>query len=190
MSTNKPTNNHDPESIIIHDPEKNITTQTIVPTELKFNMTSSIHSDTSLNLYSDVQQSSVFRHTIIENKQKGDSIKEKTNGNIRYLFQNVNSLRPKSLDKWKASLETIEQLQCDIVGLSETCVNWKINKTRRIYKSILRKKLWNSTMTTSKIKHFYKNNYLPGGTVTITTGKVTSKLEGIIEDPGVVTLLD
>jgi hypothetical protein len=49
-------------------------------------------------------------------------------GDIRIVYQNINSLRPKSIDKWKASLDRIKDMEADIVGLCETCINWNLNK--------------------------------------------------------------
>jgi hypothetical protein len=60
----------------------------------------------------------------IPDHSKGSDWKVKNSKELRIYYQNVNSLGPQSLDKWKASLIWIKELQADVVGLTETCVNW------------------------------------------------------------------
>jgi hypothetical protein len=73
------------------------------------------------------------------NKTIGNSMTSKDGRDIRLVYQNINSLRPKSIDKWKASLDRIRDMEADIVGLCETCIYWNLNKTRQLYKNAIKR---------------------------------------------------
>jgi D-alanine-D-alanine ligase-like ATP-grasp enzyme len=87
------------------------------------------------------------------------------------------------MEKWKATTEIMKELECDIVGMSETCVNWKLKRVKQKYKSILQKQCKSSSMSVSPTQHLYNQKYLPGGTATITIGKYTRKIEAKLQDP-------
>jgi hypothetical protein len=118
----------------------------------------------------------------LDNEIKGNPIEKKEPKNIRLIFQNINSLRANTTDKWKATLDQMETLECDIVGLCETCINWNLNKTHQIYKSLLNRKFPNSTMIGSKIHNTVKKNLLPGGTASITMNTMVNRIENEITD--------
>jgi hypothetical protein len=119
----------------------------------------------------------------VANCKKGDEIEEKTSGDIRLLYQNINSLRPTTLDKWKATIDRIEFLKADVVGLSKTCVNWNNNKTRQIYSNVINKKFKKSTIVFAKIPKFneHQRKYLPGGTLSMTVKDMVDKNKTSIE---------
>jgi hypothetical protein len=83
-----------------------------------------IDSDTSQERYAQESDENQVQQKSVCNDKKGDSIHTKEPTSIRILFQNINSLRPQNLDKWKASIERVQHLECDIIGLVETCTNW------------------------------------------------------------------
>jgi hypothetical protein len=74
-------------------------------------------------------------------------------------------------------------MQCDIVGMSETCVNWKLKKVKHRYDNALQKKFKNYSITASTTRQLYDKNYLPGGTATIVLGNCNTKVETQIHDP-------
>jgi hypothetical protein len=115
-----------------------------------------------------------------KNEYEGDMLTKKNIYSIRFLYQNVNSLRPKNMEKWKATIDVMEYMECDIVGMSETCVNWKLKKTKQKYENMLQKKFKNYSMTRTTTRQLYNRVYLPGGTATIITGKWNTKIESRI----------
>jgi hypothetical protein len=96
------------------------------------------------------------------NKQKGDDINSKDKNELRVFFQNINGLRPQSLDKWKASIERLSHLQCDLIGMCETGVNWNKLSLKKSYEKCLRRYNRNSSLHTSCTKLEFTNDYLPG----------------------------
>jgi hypothetical protein len=109
-------------------------------------------------------------------------IQYKKSGNTRFLFQNVNSLRPKTMDKWKASIQVMKELDCDIIGICETCVNWKYYKLKKKYQSILNTTYPKASLVTTTTSQNYDKPMLPGGVATIITGGHTNKIEETIYD--------
>jgi hypothetical protein len=75
------------------------------------------------------------------NEQRGNELGQKKFSDTRIIFQNINSLRPKSMVKWKSTLDRTEHLEGEIIGLCETSVNWSKKSTTKMYKDILRKNL-------------------------------------------------
>jgi hypothetical protein len=92
------------------------------------------------------------------------------------------------MDKWKAILSKIIELQCDIVGFCETEINWRLKKVRKAYKSVLSSKsntfgkLINPNITVSPISLPFEGERLPGGTALVTSGKWTSQIHSPITD--------
>jgi hypothetical protein len=82
--------------------------------------------------------SSLPYHRNIYNPMKGNQLVKKDDHCIRIAYQNINSLRPKTLDKWKASLDRMKHLEIDVIGMTETSVNWTNNKVRSKYKTSLK----------------------------------------------------
>jgi hypothetical protein len=76
-----------------------------------------------------------------DNSVRGHSCMRKKIDDFRLVFQNINGLRTHTMDKWKATLETIEIMQADSIGLCETCVDWNSNKLTNAFKKYLHKKI-------------------------------------------------
>jgi hypothetical protein len=128
------------------------------------------------------EEESDVNQKVVKNGPKGDNIYEKDPTSIRILYQNINSLRPQNLDKWKASIERVQYLECDMVGLSETCINWSNNRVLEKYKKCLNKARRNSAMYVSSCEQETKNQSLPGGTATIILGKLNGRVTESITD--------
>jgi hypothetical protein len=118
----------------------------------------------------------------IKNDKKGDMINNKETNDYRLLFQNINSLRPQNMEKWKATIERINHLQCDIVGLCETCVNWSNKKLKQKYEKLLHKTNRNSNLSVSSCEQATKRHGLPGGTATMIVGRLNSRIIETLED--------
>ena len=132
--------------------------------------------------YSDTKDN----HRQINNENKGDTIESKGNNNIRIMFQNINSLRPQNLEKWKATIDRSNHLQCDIVGICETGVNWNKKNLTETYRKCLRRIKRNSTVEVSCARCDYQNKSMPGGTATLIMGKWASRMiSPIIDTSGI-----
>jgi hypothetical protein len=101
---------------------------------------------------------------------------------MRFAYLNANSMRAPKLDKWKAYLDDMQEVQIDVLGLNETCINMNLIDTRQQFQNILTKKFRNSSMSISTTKTKHKRAYLPGGTMVTTVGKWNSKICGQIFD--------
>jgi hypothetical protein len=128
------------------------------------------------------QQDNDDMQRILDNEEKGDSIYTKHKNTTRFLYQNINSLRPPRLHKWKDTIKLFLELFCDIVGLNETCLNWNKLITRQQFQKTLSTQCRNSSISVSTMKETLKRDYLPGGTMVATTGKWNSKKCGQIRD--------
>jgi hypothetical protein len=118
----------------------------------------------------------------IYNPLKGNNLVTKEKNCLRVAYQNINSLRPKNQDKWKMSLERINHLEIDVVGMTETCVNWSNNKARSTYKKSLKRIFTKSNLNISMTQNNIKNDHLPGGTLTLSTNKLVNHWEKDIND--------
>jgi hypothetical protein len=116
------------------------------------------------------------------NLTKGNTLGKKSDDATRLIFQNINSVQPKTTDKWRATIERMHHMKADIVGLAETCINWNKNDIRQRYKKILTKQFKNSNMVTSKIHNKLDTVCLPGGTATVSVNSIVSRNESNIED--------
>jgi hypothetical protein len=74
------------------------------------------------------------------------------------------------MEKWKGTLDRMIHLKCDIVGLTETCVNLENKKLRERYNNILKRINRNSFLEVSSIRTEIKKHYIPGGTASIVLG--------------------
>jgi Reverse transcriptase (RNA-dependent DNA polymerase) len=120
---------------------------------------------------------------VIDNSIRGNSFQPKAPKTVRFLFQNINSLIPNNDEKSKSVIDRIRDLQCDAIGLCETCTNWAKDSITNKWNRILFKRLPHSTMNPAKTKQKYTdNNYLPGGTVSITKGNWTNYIEHEVND--------
>jgi hypothetical protein len=126
--------------------KKDIETKVGKTTEVNMNKESNQEYKTNNNQNKE-NSSMTDEHTInnfvtynrIDNLEKGDNVDDKSEGDIRLIYQNINSLRPKTTDKWRATLDRVEHLKADVIGLTETCINWKNNTTTKIYARIATK---------------------------------------------------
>jgi hypothetical protein len=73
-------------------------------------------------------------------------------------------------------------MEIDITCLVETCVNWRRNKLRKIYKQLLLKEFKNSDMSVTTTPQEYLKRYLPGGAATISSGKLSKNIKQHIYD--------
>jgi hypothetical protein len=55
----------------------------------------------------------------LENEERGDSVYSKYKDTARFYYNNANSFRAPKLDKWKATLDTMEEFKCDFFGFVE-----------------------------------------------------------------------
>jgi exonuclease III len=114
---------------------------------------------------------------------KGDCITIKEPGSIRFFFQNINGVRPKTMDKWKKSIDTIKQLKCDIVALCEMRINWKLPRFQKKYQQALTRSFPNSSMVVTTTSQYFKRASIPGGSSMLVLGKYTSNIRNTIHDP-------
>jgi hypothetical protein len=117
-----PINNEN--GITNHTPELNENTTQNINQTLEQQLND--NTDRLLPTLSDEEQDNLVR--IILDDVKGDTLDEKQENHLRIMFQNINSLRPNTTDKWEATIRQIFEFKADIVGLCETCTNWK-NRT-------------------------------------------------------------
>jgi hypothetical protein len=124
----------------------------------------------------------------VSNDIKGDTLDVKPEDNFRFIFQNINSFRPSTLDKWKATITKMLELGCDIAGFCETSINWQRKAIRNMFRSSLSHKspifgkLTNPHLSVSATKFDYGGTRLPGGTAMITSGRWTSQIESAVVD--------
>jgi hypothetical protein len=96
---------------------------------------------------------------------------------LRIMFQNINGLKHLDEGKWASIIEQIKSLQCDIICLSETCINWRSKFIKQQYHQFLSATFKNSSLIVSTIPTTHDRLYLPGGTATVTVGSWNSKIE-------------
>jgi hypothetical protein len=119
--------------------------------------------------------------SIVPNLPRGNICHKKKENEIRF-DQNINSLRPKTMDKWKATVEKVATLEADVIGLCETSTNWNINKTTQIYKNILQVKFKQSALNVAKTRNNKNLLYLPGGSASATISKLVNRIQLEIKD--------
>jgi hypothetical protein len=119
---------------------------------------------------------------ILLNEIKGDTMDEKEKDTLRIMFQNINSLRPHSTDKWEATIRQMVEFQADIVGLCETSVNWKKAILKKLFQLKANRLLKNPVLTTTTTAINYDKNYLPGDCCQITANSWTTRCESKIYD--------
>ena len=97
------------------------------------------------------------------NESWGDQLNDKAHHTIRIYFQNINGIiYKKSWDKWKETVDILNEHNIDVAGLVETNINW--NPTNcSIAQSILRVRNKNSVMQNSHSDEPTTSSYQPGG---------------------------
>jgi hypothetical protein len=118
------------------------------------------------------------RNTPVANPKKGDCYKNKGPKSVWILQQNIHGLQAKNQNKFEGTLDRIRELNVDIVGLCETCVNMGNDKVQQKFKSTIARETAGASLTVSIIPINYKKPYLPGGTLNLTIGKWRSYLNG------------
>jgi hypothetical protein len=142
---------------------------------------SSVIDDKNDYITNEHSSSYLYRRNVF-NPPKGNKIGRKDKDTCRIIYQNINSLRPKTMDKWKATIQRTDHFEADIVGICETCINWNNNKIRQSYKNTLRKQYKINSMAVSKIPKNKEVINLPGGTATFTVNDLVHKIEAVIQD--------
>lgn len=117
-----------------------------------------------------------------ENRAFGDSIINSKENCTRILFQNINSIRPKSMTKWDQTLRVMKERQIDILGLAETSANWKLSALVRQFQTTTRKHFSKSVLSTSSNCTISDNEYFPGGTATLSLEKWTGHFINHLHD--------
>jgi hypothetical protein len=136
----------------------------------------------------------ILPHSVF-NPYKGNSISSKGKFDTTIIYQNINSLRPKtegkwkstidhmeSEDKWKSAIDRMEHLEADSVGLCETSVNWNNNKTRIQYSQLLQKTFNKSNLVASKLVNLPTKIHILGGCASITLNNMVNKIESSLDD--------
>jgi hypothetical protein len=165
--------------------QNSLTTDTKVTQQQVIKKNVDKHSDNNKKIVYDNKECSnrtLLCKSTVYNPEKGNPLSKKTLNDVRIVYQNINSLRPKTTDKWKATLDKTKQIEADVVGLVETCINWNINDIRKTYNGILGKAFKINNMVASKIPNEFSKVNLPGGTTTITVNAMTHKIESSIVD--------
>jgi hypothetical protein len=116
------------------------------------------------------------------NDTKGDSLDYKTDNHLRFMFQNINSLCPQTLDKWAATTRQIFQFWADIVGFCETCTNWSKRDLKKQFQITANKSLKNPIISTTTTTLKLDGNYVPGGCCQVTANSWTTRHEAPIYD--------
>jgi hypothetical protein len=119
----------------------------------------------------------------LPNDIKGDPHYDKNPDSFRLLTQNAHGLRILTQDKWKAMVEQMQTMKCDIVGISETQTNWNLNNIKQTCQRTLQTAFRNSSMFVSTTTLEHDRPYLPGGTATISLGEWNSKIANHLFDP-------
>ena len=119
------------------------------------------------------------------NEPWGDDIQSKEENTVRIFFQNINSIQINQPDKWENIIKTLMiQYKSDIIGSCETGLYWKQPETRQKIHNNTRKHLKIKTnINHSKNKATSGTSFLPGGTMTITTGFWTGRIMSPLTDP-------
>jgi hypothetical protein len=123
----------------------------------------------------------ISRSRQLKNNEKGDSLDFKPVSHLRFIFQNINSLRPNSIDKWSATTRQIFQFLADVVGLCETCTNWKKRDLKKRFQLSANKSLKNPILSTTTTTLNYDADYVPGG-CQITANSWTTRHDSVIYD--------
>jgi hypothetical protein len=116
------------------------------------------------------------------NNIKGDTLDQKDKDQLRIIFQNINSLRPSTTDKWEATITQMIEYHADIVGLCETCCNWKDTLLKKLFQIKANRLLKNPNLVTTTTSLSYTEKYLPGGCCQITANTWTTRIQNPIYD--------
>ena len=163
-STENINNNHSSPTSTIHHPQNQIPN----------NIINDHNSPTNTHTETNWEQNSK------DNVAYGDSIEHKAEGVMRIYYQNLHGI--KKSNTWhdlKYSVPILHTWGVDIMGFSETNVNWN-SKEENAIKAIYKDSYKHSIISTSNSSEISNSSYQQGGTATIITdnftGRVTSNL--------------
>jgi hypothetical protein len=104
----------------------------------------------------------------------GDSINEKLKGSLRVGFQNINGMQSSGELVGMAELDGIDSYGIDIMGLAELNLNCTLDvRANFMAAANLRLKPARVVMSSAWA---LKEGYMPGGTATLTHGKVCGRV--------------
>lgn len=119
----------------------------------------------------------------IDNIPQGNTFKNKKDkDSIRILFQNINSLQPTTNIKWMDILNEVQNMEADIVGLSETCTDWKKRTILERHHKDTRKVFKKSHLNYSRNKTIAIKEGLPGGMLQLCIGNITGRINQQLHD--------
>jgi hypothetical protein len=119
---------------------------------------------------------------IKDNNHWGDDITKPDEGYNRIWFQNIQGLPRHNNDKFKAIIDTMDQLSVSIMGFAEPNLAIK-TKRKDQFQKILRQQFNQGHITTSESDLTFPTEYKPGGTITAATGPWTTRITGRGTDP-------
>jgi hypothetical protein len=112
----------------------------------------------------------------------GDLMTQKQNNTIRIYYKNINGISTyNSWNTWDNACKTIHESSIDILGTSETNVNWN-EKIRHHVRNICQKYNKTAHISTSSSIEQTKTTYQPGGTATLLIGNLIGRSTGSITD--------
>jgi ribonuclease HI len=171
---------------ITHDQHTTLTEPNVVKNTIENKLTDNLTDfvDTSsTNSFATTHTPQTEHQSNDTHRHRGHSWQQKDKKDLRIYYQNINSLSPPNVNKWKDTITRMNELSTDIVGLSETSVNWEKNKLQQKFQQVLNKDNRNHKMVVSSIKTILTNDYLPGGTAAMINGKWSSRHVADITDP-------
>jgi hypothetical protein len=153
------------------------------PTQMKMMMTvqyHTIHYKMNETNDSDLLQTVITPQT--DNYPFGDLMNKKQNSTVRIYYKNINGVSTyNSWNTWDQACKTTNELSIDIVGYTETNINWN-EKNRSHARNIYQKYNKAININTSSSIETTKTTYQPGGTATVLTGNITGRSTGQIID--------
>jgi hypothetical protein len=107
------------------------------------------------------QQTIRFSTHTQANDRWGDDISRNKDDTFHLYFQNVNSLGLPKTDKCRTALNSLKANNCDIVGLAETCADWKDKALQHLVRKEARIVAKHMTIAFSDNRTVSDSTYLP-----------------------------
>lgn len=112
----------------------------------------------------------------------GNLLQRKPPNSFRLYLQNINGIyKGNSWDDWKSLTKYSNDLQIDVLCLTETNITWN-PKIEQIARSLAQKATKNCMLSTSSHKGFSFGMYQAGGTATAIVGNATGRIMNKIYD--------
>jgi hypothetical protein len=153
-----------------------INKQKIITTQLNDNTDTPIFCDSKLLSRTEIDRPDTIEPTTDNNSFKGDNWKNKQKSDFRIYYQNINSLSPQNQGKWKSTISQSKHLQNDLIGLTETSVNWNQQAIKDKFERTLHRGNRNNRIFVSSTVTKHKSANLPGGTATYIQGRWESRV--------------